>query len=163
LIHDDGKRRIDDASILTDDYFEAVFKRRTATAEGEDCVARKAKGKSSLARASRKSVTVAVRRRKKANAGRLNGFGTFIITLGVDGLELKKPIPITILQDADAFIASFLDANISTGGDSVEDAVANLQSLIADYFDDLSVMPDDSLGPAMLRTKRALAETVCRV
>ena len=124
---------------------------------------KKAKRIPSTSRTSRVSVSTGVRRRKKGQASRLNGFGTFIVTLGVEGLELTKPIPITIRQDGDTFIVSFLDANISTGGESVEEAVASLQSLIADFFDDLSVAPDDTLGPAMLRTKRVLVETVCRL
>jgi hypothetical protein len=89
-------------------------------------------------------------------------FGTFIVSLGVAGMSLKKAIPVTIRPDGDEFIASFLDANISCGAASIQEAVSDLQSLIADFFDDLEQEPDDKLAPAMLRTKKVLLEIVCR-
>src|SRR4051812_36638261 len=45
-------------------------------------------------------------------------FGTFISSLGNPQVAVKKPIPVTIRSDGDEFIASFMDANISAGGDT---------------------------------------------
>jgi hypothetical protein len=89
-------------------------------------------------------------------------FCTFISTLGIDGFELKKPIPITVTRDGDGFIAGFLDANISTGGETLPEAIANLQSLLVDLFKDLSGESETRLGPEVRRQKRVLMEAVCQ-
>ena len=90
-------------------------------------------------------------------------YSTFITTLGINGIDLKKPIPVTIRSAANEVIASFLDANISTGGKTLQEAISDLQSLIADSFERLESTSDSTLGPAMTRRKKALLETVCRI
>jgi len=85
-----------------------------------------------------------------------------ISSLGIPGYRVLKPIPVTIRKDGDEFIASFFDANISTGGDNQQEAVANLQSLIADFYDELAAKPLEKLGPSLQRQKRVLAEFVCQ-
>jgi hypothetical protein len=92
-----------------------------------------------------------------------SGFCTFITSLGVPGVSLKKPIPVTIRSCDDGFIASFLDANISIGGDTLADAVSSLQDMIADSFNDLEDADDSTLWPPMLRQKQALLDVVCRI
>jgi hypothetical protein len=87
---------------------------------------------------------------------------TFITTLGVPELSLSKAIPVTVRQEDGTFIASFLDANIGSGGETLADAIASLQSAIVDSFNHLADVPDDKLWPPMLKTKRVLLETVCR-
>jgi hypothetical protein len=87
---------------------------------------------------------------------------TRIASLGIPEYELRKMIPVTICPDGDEFIATFFDANISTGGDSQQEAVANLQSLIADFYDELATMPLEELGPSLRRQKHVLMEFVCR-
>lgn len=87
---------------------------------------------------------------------------TQIMTLGIPGYEVRRPIPVTVRPDGDEFVASFFDAGISTGGDSEQEAIFNLQTLVADFFDGLSVTPDEQLGPALQRQKRVLTESVCR-
>lgn len=89
-------------------------------------------------------------------------FHTFLSSLGLEGFDVVKPIPVVIRPDGDEFIASFLDANISTGGDTPQEAVCNLQSLIVDFFEGIENTPDDKLGPGMQRQKRVLMEMVCR-
>lgn len=89
-------------------------------------------------------------------------FCTFIASLGLPELEIKKPIPVTIRPDGDSVIASFLDANISAGGDTLEDAICNLQSLIADVFDMHAQSRIEQLGPSMRRQRAVLMEFVCR-
>jgi hypothetical protein len=85
-----------------------------------------------------------------------------IASLGIPGYELRKVIPVTIRPDGNEFTATFFDANISTGGDTEQEAVANLQSLIADFYDDLVATPDEKLGPSLRRQKLVLVEFVCQ-
>jgi hypothetical protein len=87
---------------------------------------------------------------------------TTIASLGIPGYELRTMIPVTIRPDGSEFTATFFDANISTGGDTEQEAVANLQSLIADFYDDLVATPDEELGPSLRRQKLVLVEFVCR-
>jgi hypothetical protein len=87
---------------------------------------------------------------------------TTIASLGIPGYGLLKPIPVTILPDGGEFIATFFDANISTGGDTREGACASLQSLIAEFYDDLATSRQEQLGPSLQRRKHVLMEFVCR-
>ena len=82
--------------------------------------------------------------------------------LGISGYAVQKPIPVTVSRDGDEFVATFFDANISTGGDTEQAAIANLQDLIADFYDDLAATPDDKLGPSLQRQKLVLVEFLCR-
>lgn len=89
-------------------------------------------------------------------------FTIFINSLGTPDLEVTKPIPVTIEKEGEEdYIASFLDANIGTGGDSIQEAIQNLQSLIVDTFKMHENMTL-KLSPAMIVQKQALLETVCR-
>jgi hypothetical protein len=87
---------------------------------------------------------------------------TLVSSLGIPGYTIQKSIPVTIRQDGDEFTATFFDANISTGGDTEQEAVANLQTLIADFYDELAATPDKQLGPSLQRQKFVLGEFVCR-
>lgn len=96
---------------------------------------------------------------------RLAGCGTFVTylhSLGVAGLDLAQRVPVTVERDGEDFIASFLDANISAGGCTVQKAVSNLQSLIADMFI-MDENEDVSLSPAMTKQRNVLREFVCRI
>jgi hypothetical protein len=42
------------------------------------------------------------------------------------------------------------------------EAVANLQTLIADFYDELSATLQERLGPSLQRQKYVLVEFVCR-
>lgn len=85
----------------------------------------------------------------------------YISSLGDATIKVQQPIPITIRRDGEEFIASFLDANVSTGGADLAEAVSNLQSLLADIAPDLLSRPDESLGKSMRKQKRVLAEFLC--
>jgi hypothetical protein len=87
---------------------------------------------------------------------------TRLSSLGISGYTVQKPIPVTVRQDGDEFVATFFDANISTGGDTEQEAVSNLQSLIADFYDDLVTTPDEELGPSLRKQKLVLVEFLCR-
>jgi hypothetical protein len=88
---------------------------------------------------------------------------TFITTLAPFGLKVNVPIPVTIQQDGDEFVASYLEANVSTGGTTAPRAIANLQSLIADFYFDTKDVPDNELGRSMLAQKRILQEVLCPI
>ena len=89
-------------------------------------------------------------------------FHVFLSSLGLDGFGVVKLLPVIIRPDGDEYMASFFDANISTGGDTPQEAVSNLQSLIVDFFEDIENTPDEKLAPDMQRQKRVLLEMVCR-
>ena len=88
---------------------------------------------------------------------------TTLLSLGEPGYKVLKSIPVTIRLDGEEFVATFFDANISTGGDTQQEAVANLQSLIADFCDELTATPQTELGPSLQRQKRVLAEFICQI
>ena len=83
-------------------------------------------------------------------------------TLGIEGIEIRKPISVTIEQDGDSFIANFYEANLSAAGDTIPKALGGLQNLIADAFEDLENEPLEKLGKSMKKQKRILQEMLCR-
>ena len=89
-------------------------------------------------------------------------FTTFIVSLGNPEVTLQKPIPVTIFPDGDEFTASFMDANISSGGGSPQEALFNLQHLIADFFLMDEDEPNMALSQKMRHQRQVLAECVCR-
>jgi hypothetical protein len=69
-----------------------------------------------------------------------------ITTLAPESYQILRDIPAVVEPATDGFIATFFDANISTSGDTEEEAVSNLRSLIVDTFEYLGSEPPDSLG-----------------
>jgi hypothetical protein len=63
-----------------------------------------------------------------------------------DGYRILKPIPVDIREAEDSFVASFTTANINSSGDSWEEAVTNLQSLLLDMYDSLLSEKPNALG-----------------
>ncbi len=90
-------------------------------------------------------------------------FVTFIASLGRKDLEVRKPIPVTLEPESDgSYIASFLDANVASGGETVQDAVESLQDMLATSFEHLTALPDSRLGPRIKREREILSEFICR-
>ena len=56
----------------------------------------------------------------------------------------------------DEYIASFYDANLSTSGDTVEEAYDNLKNIIISYFNILNRHKENELGPGPLMQKKVL-------
>jgi predicted RNase H-like HicB family nuclease len=79
-----------------------------------------------------------------------------ISTFAPEPYELLNEIRVVVESSGDGFIASFYDANVSTSGESREEAVANLKELILDTFDLLSEGTEETLGPLPRRQKRVL-------
>jgi predicted RNase H-like HicB family nuclease len=74
-----------------------------------------------------------------------------IATLAPEPYELVRAIPVVVQPAGGEFIATFFDANISTAGDTQEEAVANLRSLLLDMFEYLESEPPEALGPEPTR------------
>lgn len=74
-----------------------------------------------------------------------------IPTLAPEPYQIVRDIPAAVEPAGDGFIATFFDANISTSGDTEEEAVSNLRSLILDTFEYLDSETSDSLGPEPTR------------
>ena len=74
-----------------------------------------------------------------------------ISTLAPEPYQLLRDIPAVVEGAGDGFIATFFDANISTSGDTEEEAVSNLRSLILDTFEYLDSETSDALGPEPTR------------
>src|SRR2546421_314139 len=67
------------------------------------------------------------------------------------GYEVIKPIPVKVERVDNSFVASFVAANVNTSGDTWDEAVINLQSLLTNLFDLLITHRPEELGPAPKR------------
>jgi len=70
-----------------------------------------------------------------------------IQTFEPEPYELLRPITVAIVEDGDGYMATFYDANVSTTGDTEQEAFENLKSLILDVFDSLERERPERLGP----------------
>ena len=70
-----------------------------------------------------------------------------IQTFEPEPYELLRPITVSISEDGDGYMATFYDANISTTGDTEQEAFENFKNLILDVFDSLEREPSERLGP----------------
>ena len=86
-----------------------------------------------------------------------------IWSLGVEDLELKHPIYIGLnhigLID---YTASFLEAGIMSSGDSIEEAIENLQDTLVHKFFELSFSGTD-FGKKLCRQRNILNDAIERV
>ena len=80
----------------------------------------------------------------------------YICTFAPEQYVVERDIPVCFRPSASGFVASFLDANIASEGDTIGDAFENLKALLLDYYEDLSSEPDERLGPEPLRQKKVL-------
>ena len=87
---------------------------------------------------------------------------SFLASLGSRNVTVIKPMPVTMEQRSDGeYIATFLDANIASGGETKAEAIQSLQDLIEMTFESILDLSDDQLGPQMKRTKAVLTEFLC--
>jgi dCTP deaminase len=77
--------------------------------------------------------------------------------------ELERDIPVVLQPSDDGFIATFFDANIATGGDTEQEALDNLRSLIIDTFEMLESEPSEKLGPEPRRQLKVLRSLIRKV
>lgn len=85
-----------------------------------------------------------------------------IQTFAPEPFEVLQPISAVVQADEGAFVATLFDANISSSGDTQEEAVANLKDLILMIFQDFENEDDADLGPAMIRQKQTLLSLIRR-
>lgn len=86
-----------------------------------------------------------------------------LTTLQPGYYELNREIPAVLQPCEDGFIATFFDANIATGGDTEQEALDNLRSLIIDTFEMLESEPSEKLGPEPLRQLTVLRSMIRKV
>jgi hypothetical protein len=60
--------------------------------------------------------------------------------------SVTKPIPVVIQIDGDDCIATFFDANISSGGDTPQEAFKNLHELMLSKLKLFESLPENRLG-----------------
>jgi predicted RNase H-like HicB family nuclease len=83
-----------------------------------------------------------------------------IETFAPEPYRVRRAIPIVVRSSGDGFVASFVDANISSSGDTQQEAYANVKELILDVFDRLNSLPAQKLGPGPARQLEVLREFV---
>ncbi len=85
-----------------------------------------------------------------------------IVTFEPEPFALREPIWAVVQSLDDAFVATFFDANISTSGDTQEEAIANLKDLLLDIYLDLEEEPEERLGPEPKRQLAVLRSLIGR-
>lgn len=86
-----------------------------------------------------------------------------ITTLAPEPFELIRDISVVVQPVEHGFTATFFDANISSSGDTQEEAVSSLKSLIAEIFEDLKSEPPERLGPEPTRQLAVLSAFLRRI
>ena len=92
-----------------------------------------------------------IRELKATLARRLQTAVIPITTLAPEPYQILRDISVVVEPADDGFNATFFDANIGTAGDTQEEAVSNLRSLILDTFEYLASEPTETLGPEPAR------------
>ena len=85
-----------------------------------------------------------------------------ISTLAPEPFDVIKNFYVVVQSEEDCYVATLFDANISSSGDSQEEAVANVIDLTVMIFRSLENEDDSKLGPAMVRQKHALQSLIRR-
>jgi dCTP deaminase len=86
-----------------------------------------------------------------------------LTTLEPGRYELTRDIPVVLQPSDDGFTATFFDANIASGGDTEEEAVDNLRTLIIDTFDLLESVEPEKLGREPRRQLQLLRSLIRRI
>jgi hypothetical protein len=83
-----------------------------------------------------------------------------IDTLAPEPYRLVNAISILVRPDAQSYIASFVDANISMTGDTIHEAVQGVKAVIIGTFKRLSGKADSQLGPGPRKQKAILTTLI---
>lgn len=86
-----------------------------------------------------------------------------VATFAPEPYAVKQPFGIVVWHQPEGFIASFVDANINSSGDTQQEAFANTKELILDTFDRLNSLPANKLGPGPKRQLAVLREFIIHV
>src|ERR671937_608394 len=79
-----------------------------------------------------------------------------IASLAPEPFELTEQIHAVVQPTEGGYTATFFDANINTSGDTQEEAIRNLKSLICELYEDLEGESVETLGPQPLRQLEVL-------
>lgn len=85
-----------------------------------------------------------------------------ITTVAPEPYEIRRPLFVTVEPSGEEFVASFFDANVYATGDTEEEAVSNLRTVLLDVFDSLSSEPEESLGPEPARQLAVLRQFILK-
>jgi hypothetical protein len=77
--------------------------------------------------------------------------------------ELERDIPVVLEPSDNGFTATFLDANIGSSGDSEEEAIDNLRTLIVDTYELLESTQPDKLGREPRRRLASLRSLIRKI
>ena len=113
-------------------------------------------------KASKVATVVVDRPLAKRQSKAITPYSIFIQSLGDSRVTSNRPFPICVTPSGEEFIVSWLEANIGTGGATVEQAISRLQSLICEVFLDIVDQTDETLGRSARKQKQVLTETLCR-
>jgi len=85
-----------------------------------------------------------------------------VATFAPEPFEVIKDFSVVVQPEEESFVATLFDANISSSGETQEEAVANLKDLILMVFQGFENEDDRELGPAMIRQKHVLQNLIRR-
>jgi len=85
-----------------------------------------------------------------------------IQSLAPEPYEVVKPLLAVVRMIDSEYVASFVDANIASSGETEDEAILNLKDAIVSAFDVLSSATNSELGPGPLQQKRTLEEFIQR-
>jgi predicted RNase H-like HicB family nuclease len=83
-----------------------------------------------------------------------------IDTFAPEPYRVKRAIPVSVQRRTDGYLASFVEANVNSSGDTQQEAFANVKELILDVFDSLNSLPPSKLGPGPARQLAVLREFI---
>ncbi len=86
-----------------------------------------------------------------------------LISLDPGRYELVRDIPVALQPSGDGFTATFFDANIGSSGDTEEEAIDNLRTLIMDTFELLDSTQPEKLGREPRRRLKLLRSLIRKI
>jgi deoxycytidine triphosphate deaminase len=86
-----------------------------------------------------------------------------LTNLDPEQYKLTRDIPVALQPSDDGFIATFFDANIGSSGDTEEEAIDNLRTLIIDTFELLESTQSEKLGPEPRRRLKLLRSIIRKI
>ena len=88
---------------------------------------------------------------------------TQLTSLPDRGLRLVRPIPAVVERlDRDNYVAEAPDADVCASGDTAEEAIRNLEDMVAATFAHFSMVPEERLGRIPARQLRVLKHHIRR-
>lgn len=84
--------------------------------------------------------------------------GVMIGTLQPHPIKLKRDIPVLVRFNGDNYVATFVDANLGSSGETLAESVDNLKEIIAITFGQYRSLPAKRLGPGPSRQLAVLMD-----